>query len=63
MVAPKKETEKLTVRQFKSSNNDWWLNLKHWTIINGELILAAGGLDITEERIHMEKYLKSKKLI
>jgi len=62
MAATKKENN-FTVRKFKNSDNDWWCEMKHFTILNGELILAAGGIETEELRNHMIKYLKGKKLL
>jgi len=59
---PKKE-DKLIIKQFKNSKNDWWLAMKHWTIIEGKPFLAAGGMFVQEEYDHIYKYLKGKKLI
>jgi hypothetical protein len=61
-LAAKKQTEqdKLLVRTFKDGSQNWWLNLKHFTIIDSKLICAAGGVPTEEERVHMEKYLKTK---
>jgi len=55
--------EKLLVKSFKDGSLNWWCSLKHFTILNGELICAAGGEPTDEEINHMKKYLKTKKLL
>jgi len=60
MAATKEDKEKLTVRKFKNSNTDFWCGYYHFTILNGELILAAGGIETEEIRNHILKYLKTK---
>jgi len=63
-LAKKKETEdKLLIRQFRDGRQSWWLAMKHFQILDGQLICAAGGEPAQEELDHMLKYLKSKKLI
>ena len=62
-MTAKKESdsgEKLTVKQFKDKSQNWWCSYYHYTILNGELILAAGGAETEEIRNHMLKYLKTK---
>ena len=60
----KKETvEKLIVKGFRDGSHNFWLNLKHFTILNGELICASGGEPTDEEISHMKKYIKAKKLL
>lgn len=65
-LSPKdaEKEEKLIIRQFADKDRrDWWLNYKHWTIVDNKPFLCAGGMFIEEEYQHMLKYLKSKKLI
>lgn len=64
MATTKKEIgDKLLVKQFKNDANSWWCSMKHWTMLDGELLLVAGGIEVAEERAHMLKYLKNKKLL
>lgn len=63
-MAKKKETEdKLIIRQFRDGRHSWWLAMKHFQLLNGELICAAGGEPTQEELEHIMKYLRNKKLI
>jgi len=57
------EKDKLTVKQFKDGTQNYWLNMKHYALINGEITLCAGGMLVEEEVEHLRKYLKTKKLI
>lgn len=61
-MATKKETTEV-IRAFKEDKSSVWYCMKHWRVMDGELILAAGGLDIIEEREHVYKYFKNKKLL
>gem|GEM_PF-4561938 len=61
----KKETAEEVVRilQFKDGSKNWWLGYLHYTILDGKLFFAAGGIDTEESREKMTKYLKTKKLL
>lgn len=60
----KKETEdKLIVRAFKQDSSSVWCAMKHFIVIDGELILAAGGLHVQEEYDYVLKYFRAKKMI
>jgi hypothetical protein len=61
-LAEKKETKEV-IRPFKTDSNSCWFMTKHWIIINGELILAAGGIFQQEEYDHVYKYFRAKKMI
>lgn len=62
-MAKKEIEDKLLVRAFKQDNMSIWCAGKHWQVINGELVLAAGGLFEQNEYDHVYKYFRSKKLI
>jgi hypothetical protein len=63
-LAKKKETEdKLIIRQFRDGRNSWWLSGKHFQLLDGELICAAGGEPTQQELDHIIKYLRNKKLL
>ncbi len=63
-MAKKKETEdKLIIRQFRDGRPSWWLAMKHFQLLDGELICAAGGEPTQEELDHIIKYLRNKKLL
>jgi len=55
--------DKLIVKQFKDGSKNWWCDNKHYSLIDGELILAAGGMESETVRLHMLKYLRTKKLL
>ena len=55
--------DKLIVRAFKEDKTSVWCNMKHFKIIDGELILAAGGLLDESEYNHVLKYFRTKKMI
>ena len=59
----KKETETLRIKPFKNDPTSVWWDLKHWRVIDGKAVLCAGGIEYEEDRIHVEKYFKSKKLL
>lgn len=61
-MATKKEN-KITVKQFRDGSQNWFVNFKHYKLIEGVPTLCAGGLEDKEETEHFIKYLKRKKLI
>jgi len=63
-LAKKKETEeKLLIKAFKQDSQSVWCNLKHWRVIDGELVLCAGGLLYEDEYNHVLRYFKNKKML
>ena len=55
--------ETYRIKQFKDGSNNFWCGNYHFTILNGELIMAAGGIETEEARNKMITYLKKKKLL
>jgi hypothetical protein len=58
----KKSEEQYRVRQFKDMSLNFWVNYLHYTILDGKLFLAAGGIETPESREAIEKYLKRRKI-
>jgi hypothetical protein len=58
-----KKEDKVSIRQFKDGRHSWWLGNLHFQLLDGELILAAGGIASDEDIDRMKKYLKLKKLL
>jgi len=55
--------DKLIVKAFKEDKTSVWCNMKHFRIIDGELILCSGGLLDDTEYNHVLKYFRAKKMI
>lgn len=64
-MPPKKKDKKTTerIKPFKTDEKSVWYIRKHYQVINGEVILVAGGILVEEELNYVQKYFKRKKLI
>lgn len=51
------------IKQFKNDPQSCWLRMIHWRVIEGELVLCAGGVKIEEEYQRVYKYFRTKKMI
>lgn len=51
------------IKQFKDGSNNWWVGWLHYTVLNGEVKLCAGGKETEESLDKITKYLKRKKMI
>lgn len=51
------------IKPFKNDTNSIWYKVKHWRIMDGKLILAAGGVFDQEDYNHVEKYFQKKGLL
>jgi len=58
----KKETTEV-IRSFKEDKSSCWYLLKHWKVMDGELILCAGGIFYQDDYDHVYKYFRTKKMI
>jgi len=58
-----KDLCKEVIKPFKTDSNSCWFCGKHWRVIDGELILCAGGLFEQSEYDHVYKYFRAKKMI
>jgi hypothetical protein len=57
-----KETKDI-IKQFKNDPYSIWLRMIHWRVIEGELVLCAGGIFEQSEYDRVLKYFRTKKLI
>lgn len=59
----KKETEdKITVKQFKDSSSNFWVENIHYHLNeNNEIIFCAGGIDYETKREILQAYIKRNK--
>lgn len=62
MAAKKEDKEKVTIKQFKDSSSNWFVNFAHYYLDkNNNLLWASGESDNTEYRTALEAYIKRNK--
>jgi len=59
-MPPKKEKAE-RIKPFKQDSTSIWLGFRHYQVVNGELILAAGGSPCKERYEKVKKYFKKKR--
>lgn len=57
-----KETKDI-IKPFKNDPSSIWLRMIHWRVIEGEVVLCAGGIKVEEEYQKVLKYFRTKKMI
>lgn len=64
-MATKKETaEKITIKNFKDSSSNWWVNQAHYHLNeDGEIIWCAGETDKIELRDYLINFIKRNKKV
>ena len=62
MATKKEDKEKVSIKQFKDSSSNWFVNFAHYYLNeSNELLWASGESDNSEYRTALEAYIKRNK--